>query len=167
MAYRGGFGTPATRLAATASAIAPASIAAGVVGTGSLMLVYVIAAGIGGAFSATSLEGLLSFLVVGGAAIALGSIGGTFMVAFYLVIFGLPVALLLGERIRTPAGLLVAMTTGLAAAYVAARWMWGLPGVSGEPLQWEEALALSCFVLPAAWFYRRQVIAMLDELPAA
>jgi hypothetical protein len=41
-----------------------------------------------------------------------------------------------------------------------------LPGVSGEPSHWEEALALSCFVLPAAWFYRRQVIAMLDELPA-
>jgi hypothetical protein len=164
--YRGGFGTPATRLAATASAIIPASIGAGVIGTASLMVIYVTAASLGGAFSDTSLEDLLSFLVVGGAAIAVGSIGGTFMVAFYLVIFGLPVALMLGERIRTPAGLLIAMTTGLAAAYVAGRWMWGMPGMSGKPPVWEEALALSCFVLPAAWFYRRQVIAMLDELPA-
>ena len=167
MAYRGGFGTPTTRLAATASAIPPASIAAGVIGTASLMVFYVIAASFGGAFSAASLEDALSFLVVGGAAIVIGSIGGTFVVAFYLVIFGLPVALLLGERIRTPAGLLTALTSGLAAAYVAQRWMLGLPGVSGAPSHWEEAFALSCFVLPAAWFYRRQVIAMLDELPAA
>jgi hypothetical protein len=166
MAYRGGFGRPESRLAATAGAIVPASIMAGLIGTIALMVIYVTAASLGGAFSATSLEDLLSFLVVGGAAIAVGSIGGTFIVAFYLVIFGLPVALLLGERIRTPTGLLIAMTTGLAAAYVAGRWMWGMPGISGEQTVGEEALALSCFVLPAAWFYRRQVIAMLDELPA-
>jgi hypothetical protein len=137
-----------------------------VIGTASLMVFYVIAASFGGVFSSASLEDALSFLVVGGAAIAVGSIGGTFMVAFYLLVFGLPVALLLGERIRTPAGLLTALTSGLVAAYVAQRWMLGLPGVSGEPSHWEEALALSCFALPAAWFYRRQVIAMLDELPA-
>lgn len=130
------------------------------------MAIYVTTAAIGGAFSATSLEDLLSFLVVGGAAIAVGSIGGTFIVAFYLVIFGLPVALLLGERIRTPAGLLAAMVTALAAAYIAGRWMFGMPGVSGEPALLEQALTLCCFVLPAGWLYRRQVIAMLDELPA-
>ncbi|KPQ31762.1 MAG: hypothetical protein HLUCCX21_03095 [Porphyrobacter sp. HL-46] len=151
---------------ATASAIVPASIIAGVIGTAALMVVYMSAAALAGALSATSLEDLLSFLVVGGAAIAVGSIGGTFVVAFYLVIFGLPVALMLGERVRTPAGLLIAMATGLAAAYVVSRWMWGMPSVSGEPSPWEEALVLLCFVLPAAWFYRRQVIAMLDELPA-
>jgi hypothetical protein len=131
------------------------------------MAIYVSAASFAGAFSAPSLEDLLSFLVVGGAAIAVGSIGGTFVVAFYLVIFGLPVALLLGERIRTPAGLLIAMTTGLVAAYIVGRWMWGMPGLSGEPAVREEALTMVCFVLPAAWFYRRQVIAMLDELPTA
>jgi hypothetical protein len=165
VAYRGGFGTPETRLMATASAIVPASIIAGVIGTACLMIIYVMAATLAGALSPTSLEDLLSFLVVGGAAIAVGSIGGTFMVAFYLVIFGLPVALMLGERIRTPAGLLMAMATGLAAAYVVSRWMWGMPSVSGQPSTWEEALVLSCFVMPAAWFYRQQVIAMLDELP--
>lgn len=116
------------------------------------MVFYVIAASFGGVFSSASLEDALSFLVVGGAAIAVGSIGGTFMVAFYLLVFGLPVALLLGERIRTPAGLLTALTSGLVAAYVAQRWMLGLPGVSDEPSHWEEALALSCFALPAAWF---------------
>lgn len=139
---------------------------AGLIGTASLMIIYITAAGLGGAFSDTSLDDLLSFLVVGGAAIAVGSIGGTFIVAFYLTIFGLPVALAMGERIRTLSGLLIAVATGLTAAYVAARWMWGVTGISGEPSHWEEALVLACFVLPAAWFYRRQVIAMLDELPA-
>lgn len=166
MAYRGGFGTPETRLAATAGAIVPASIIAGVIGTVSLMLIYATTAILGGAFTSPSLEDLLSFLVVGGAAIAVGTIGGTFVVAFYLVLFGLPVALVLGERIRSPGGLVVAITTWLAAALLVSRWMFGIPTGSGESSQWEEALVLSCFVVPAAWFYRRQVIAMLDELPA-
>lgn len=119
-----------------------------------------------GGFGSFSIDALLAMLVFTGALIAVGSIGGTFMVAFYLVIFGLPVALLLGEHIRTPAGLLAAMATGLAAAYAAMRWLWGMTWASGEPVWNGEAFVVLCFVLPAAWFYRKQVIAMLDELPA-
>ncbi len=89
---------------------------AGLIGTASLMIIYMTAASLGGELSGTSLDDLLSFLVVGGAAIAVGSMGGTFIVAFYLLIFGLPVALAMGERIRTPFGLLIAIATGLAAA---------------------------------------------------
>lgn len=150
---------------ATASAIVPASIASGFIGTVCLMVIYSSFAIFAGAFGTLSLEDLLSFLVVGGAAIAIGSIGGTFVVAFYLVLFGLPVALLLGERIRSPAGFVIAIAAGLAAAFVVSRWMWAMPSISGEPEAWEEALVLSCFVFPSAWLYRRQVIAMLDELP--
>lgn len=95
--------------------------------------------------------------------IALGSFGGAFVVAWYLVVFGLPVALLLGERIRTPAGLLVSVATAAAAALMAIRWMWGFTALLNEQ---QETLIIFAFVLPAAWFYRRQVIAMLDELPA-
>jgi hypothetical protein len=148
-----------------AGAIVPAAILAGLIGTVCLTVTFMAAALWAGEFSTFSLEGLLGALVFTGMFIAIGSIGGTFVVAFYLVIFGLPVALLLGERIRTPAGLLAAMTTGLVAAYAANRWMWGMPSVSGQPSAWEGAIVL-CFVLPAAWFYRKQVIAMLDELPA-
>ena len=166
MAYRGGFGRPQSRIAATASAIVPASIISGVIGTVCVMIAYTGAAMIGGAFASFTLEAMLSFLVVGGAAIALGAIGGTFVVAFYLVIFGLPVALLLGERIRTRAGLLVSVATAVAAGIIAIRWMWGFSLPSDEPLWQEESLIVFVFVLPAAWFYRRQVIAMLDELPA-
>jgi len=165
MPYRAGFGAPESRLTATASAIVPASIIAGAIGTACLMLFYLLAAMAAGEFFSLSLEGMLSFLVVGGFAVAVGSIAGAFVTAFYLVIFGLPVALLLGERIRTPKGLAISMATGAGAAAVVSRFMWSVPWVSSEPLLWEHALVLGSFVLPAAWFYRRQVIAMLDELP--
>ena len=166
MAYRGGFGRPASRLMATMVAIVPASIIAGTIGTACLTAGLMGISLFTGGFDNFSLDGLLAALVFTGALIAVGSIGGTFMVGFYLVIFGLPVALLLGEHIRTSAGLLAAMATGAAAAFVAVRWLWGMTAVSGEPVWHEEALVVLCFVLPAAWFYRRQVIAMLDELPA-
>jgi hypothetical protein len=166
VAYRGGFGRPASRLAATAGAIVPASIIAGLIGTVCLTVTMTGMAFFTGGFATFSLDGLLAALVFTGALIAVGSIGGTFTVAFYLVIFGLPVALLLGERIRTPAGLLAAMATAAAATYAAMRWLWGMTWASGEPVWNGEALVVLCFVLPAAWFYRRQVITMLDELPA-
>lgn len=166
MVYRGGFGHPESRLAALAGAIVPAAILAGLIGTVCLTVTFMVAALWAGEFSTFSLEELLSVLVFTGMFIAMGSIGGTFVVAFYLVIFGLPVALLLGERIRTPAGLLSAMATGLAAALVAIYWMWGITADSDDTIWQDDALFVLCFVLPAAWFYRRQVIAMLDELPA-
>lgn len=166
MGYRGGFGRPETRLAATAGAIVPAAILAGLIGTVCLTVTYMAAAFWSGEFSTFSLEELLGALLFTGMFIAIGSIGGTFIVAFYLVIFGLPVALLLGERLRTRAGLAAAMATGAAAALVAIRWMWGFTASSDDAIWQDDALIVLCFVLPAAWLYRRQVLAMLDELPA-
>jgi hypothetical protein len=167
VAYRGSFGRPATRLAATAGAIVPASILSGFIGTACLTALFMAGALFRGDLFPPSLEGLISALMFTGTMIAFGSFAGAFVVAWYLVVFGLPVALLLGERIRTPGGLLVAMVTAAAAALIAIRWMWGFTLPSDEPLWQEEALIIFAFVLPAAWSYRRQVIAMLDELPAA
>lgn len=166
MAYRGGFGRPATRLAATAGAIVPASILSGLIGTVCVTGFFMAAAVGSGDFFPLSLENLLGALVFTGTMIAFGSFGGAFVVAWYLVIFGLPVALLLGERLRTPAGLLVSMATGAAAALIAIRWMWGVTAASPEAIWEDDAMIVFAFVLPAAWLYRRQVIAMLDELPA-
>ncbi|MBI1402345.1 MAG: hypothetical protein GC147_03925 [Porphyrobacter sp.] len=166
MAYRGGFGRPQSRIAATASAIVPASIISGLIGTACVTVIFMAAAALSGEFGSASLETLIGMLVFTGTLIAMGSIGGTFVVAFYLAIFGLPVALLLGERIRTPAGLLVSAATAVAAGMLAIRWMWGFTFPSDEPLWQHESLIVFAFVLPAAWFYRRQVIAMRDELPA-
>ncbi|WP_086608556.1 hypothetical protein [Erythrobacter donghaensis] len=167
MAYRGGFGRPASLLGATAGAIVPASIISGLLGTAFVTMFFMAAAAFSGEFQSASLETLISILVFTGAMIAMGSIGGTFVVAFYLVIFGLPVALLLGERIRSLAGLIVSVATAVAAGMIAIRWMWGFTLASDEPLWQQEALIVFVFVLPAAWFYRRQVIAMRDELPTA
>jgi hypothetical protein len=166
VAYRGGFGRPATRLAATAGAIIPASIISGLIGTVGVTIFYVAALLLDGFLSPVSLESLINALMLTGMMIAIGSFGGAFVVAWYLVIFGLPVALLLGERIRTPGGMFVAMATALAAALIAMRWMWGVTAASPEAIWQDDALIVFAFVLPAAWFYRRQVIAMLDELPA-
>ncbi len=166
MPYRGGFGRPESRLAATAGAIVPASIAAGLIGTACLTVIVIGAAVYTGEFTPLSLEALLGVLVFTGTMIAIGTIGGTFVVAFYLVLFGLPIALLLGERIRSATGLLAAMAAGAAAAFVAVRWLWGVTAASEDAAWNYDALIVICFVLPAAWLYRRQVIAMLDELPA-
>lgn len=166
MTYRGGFGRAESRLVATAGAIVPASIISGLIGTMSLTMAFMASALWVGEFSNLSLESLLGALMFIGTAVALGSIGGTFVVAFYLVLFGLPVALVLGEHIRRPAGLFAAMATAAGAGLFAIRWMWGFTALSDEPLWQQEALMVFAFVLPAAWFYRRQVIAMLDERPA-
>jgi hypothetical protein len=165
--YRGGFGRPATRLAATAGAIVPASIISGLIGTVCVTVFYVAALLIDGFLSPVSLESLINALMLTGMMIAIGSFAGAFVVAWYLVIFGLPVALVLGERIRTPAGLFVAIATAAAAAMIAISWMWGVTAASPEAIWQGDAMIVFAFVLPAAWFYRRQVIAMLDELPAA
>jgi hypothetical protein len=165
--YRGGFGRPATRLAATAGAIVPASIIAGLIGTVCVTVFFVAALLLDGFLSPVSLESLINALMLTGMMIAIGSFGGAFVVAWYLVIFGLPVALLLGDRIRTPAGMVVAMAMAAAAALIAMRWMWGVTAASPEAMWQDDAVIVFAFVLPAAWFYRRQVIAMLDELPAA
>lgn len=166
MAYRGGFGRPATRLAATAGAIIPASILSGLIGTVCVTVFFVAALLLDGFLSPVSLESLINALMLTGMMIAIGSFGGAFVVGWYLVIFGLPVALLLGERIRTAGGLFVAMATAAAAALIAMRWMWGVTAASPEAMWQDDAVIVFAFVLPAAWFYRRQVIAMLDELPA-
>lgn len=167
MAYRGSFGRPATRLAATAGAIVPASIISGLIGTACLTALFMAGALLRGDFFPPSLEGLISALAFTGVMIAFGTFAGAFVVAWYLVVFGLPVALLLGERIRTPGGLIAAMATAAVAALAAIRLMWGFTALLDEPFWQEEALMIFAFVLPAAWFYRRQVIAMLDEMPAA
>lgn len=165
MPYRGGLGEPKSRFAASFQAIVPASIISGVAGMTALMAIYLVAAAFAGEIANPSIEELLSVLVVGGGAIALGSIAGIFFVAFHLLVFGLPVALLLGDRIRTRAGLLIAISTGIAAALVVGRWLWSIPTASsGEADLWGQLLVLGCFAVPAAWFYRQNVIAMLDEL---
>lgn len=128
-----------------------------------MVALYIVGAGLSGGFSGSSPGDILSFVVVGGVALAMGAIGGTFVVGFYLILMGLPVALLLGEHIRGPIGLIAALGSGVVAVLAISHWLWRGPSISGATDFWEGLVTLSCFAIPAAWFYRRQVIAMLDE----
>ena len=109
---------------------------------------------------------LFAMLVMGGIALLLGWVAAIFIVSFYLLLFGMPVALLLGDRIRHPLALGVALIdAAISAALV----------VSGSALDLLEGGAFHvrtfaivlCFALPAGYLYRRSVIAFRDEAELA
>ncbi len=116
---------------------------------------------IGSGQFALSLEGMFVFLVGIGLAITVGTIGGTFITAWYIAIFGLPVALLLRNRLRSGLGLVLAIATAIAAAYFASLTV----SFSGKPV-WEPSVLVLCFAIPAGLIYRRNIIALSDELEA-
>lgn len=96
-------------------------------------------------------------------ALAVGMVGATFIVAFYLFIFGVPVALLLGDRIRHPVALGVSLVDASAGAVFATTGSkLGLLG-SGEFAPQAFALAL-CFALPAGYVFRRNIIVLREQL---
>lgn len=97
-----------------------------------------------------------------GFALAVGFIAATFIVAFYLCIFGLPIAVLLGDRIRHPLALGISFIDACAGAVVATTGSkLGLLGANGfSPV----ALALTlCFALPAGYLYRRNIIVIREQ----
>lgn len=87
----------------------------------------------------------------------------TFFVGFYLCLFGLPVALLLGDRIRHPFALLIALVdAAISAVIVGGGSRFGLFEIDTlASLLFALVLA---FALPAGYFYHRNVIAMRDTL---
>ena len=93
--------------------------------------------------------------------LAFALIASTFVVCWYLAVFGLPVALLLGERIRHPLALAVSLLDALAASLIATSGTWLGWSESGE-LSVGLIAAVLCFALPAGYLYRRNVIAMRD-----
>ncbi len=120
---------------------------------------------LGGRSAIQSLGEALLFLASLGGVIALGTIAGTFFVAFYLVIFGWPAAFLLGEKITGPAGLLAAAVSAGAGTLFALSLLTGW-SVSSSPFpKWEALIPIAVFAAPAAFFYRRYVISALDEGP--
>lgn len=88
-------------------------------------------------------------------------IASTFVVAWYLAVFGLPVAWVLGDRIRHPLALAVSLIDALAASFIATAGSWLGLSESGE-LSLGFLAAVLCLALPAGYLYRRNVIAMRD-----
>lgn len=102
-----------------------------------------------------------------GIAIALGSLAGTFLVAFYLLIFGWPVAFMLCERIRGKTGLAAAIATAVIACLFAASWMWGWSFFNDQQVSYAGLIPIAVFAIPASFLYRRNVINALDEAKIA
>lgn len=166
MVYRSDFGPPGSRFAATISAIVPASIASGMTGTLGVLIMMTYNA-LAGGHSLPSTVGQVLATISGYATFfALGSIAGSVLVGICLLLFGLPVAMLLGKNIRHPGGLAAAIVTGLAATLFVGDVLWSGPISSGTFDGWGILPFFACFALPAIWSYRRYVIAMLDERSA-
>ena len=162
MGYRPGFQYENRRLGAPLAAIVPASIISGLCGTVILMFCVLVMALASGELPFRSLDEMVMVLVAGGMAIALGTIMGAFVVAFYILIVGFPIAALLGDQLHGSIGWAVSLLSATAGAVTAFIWMWGKTDPSGIPYEWDLILPLAPFALPAAYFYRRQVISMLD-----
>ena len=169
MRYRPGHQTIDNRIGAVTYTIFPASVISGFVGTCILTLGAATLLFAAGEFATISIVGFLGLLIAAGASIALGTIAGSVVVAFYLALFGLPIALLLGERIREPIGLLAAVASAIIASGLAMVWLSGARSDALDPnrVAWEWIAAITAFAAPAFWFYRRNIIMALDELAAA
>jgi len=107
-------------------------------------------------------EDIIAALVFGSFALGVGAIAATFIVTFYLCIFGLPIAVLLGDRIRHPLALAISMVDALAGAIFATTG--SKLGMFGGDDPSPEAFALVlCFALPAGYLYRRNIIALREQ----
>lgn len=169
MRYRPGHQFIDNRIGAVTYTILPASVISGLIGTVILMIGAAVLALASGELSLGSIGELVMLLVVAGSGIALGTIAGAVVVAFYLFLFGLPVALLLGERIREPIGLVAAIASAVIASALAMAWLSGARSEGLDPVHvpWDWIAAIAAFATPAFWFYRRSVILALDELAVA
>lgn len=95
-------------------------------------------------------------------AVPLGIFVGTFLLAGYLLVFGAPTALLLRDRLDTHWGFAASIGTALLASSVAFAAIWGDVGRLPE-LPWHAPALILAFALPAALFYHRGVILLLEE----
>ena len=162
LAYKPSYGWEFLPAGPIFQAIPVSSAVAGFIGTALTTVLYFgafLAEKISQGTLVITLEGVFSFLLGLGLGITVGTIGGTFVVAWYIAIFGLPVALILRNRLRSGLGLALAMATAIAAAYFANVTL-SFPGGPG----WEPSVLVLCFAIPAGLIYRRNIIALSDEL---
>lgn len=102
---------------------------------------------------------ILLMIIAAGFVIAGAVMGATFVIAFYLVLFGLPVAWLLGARIAHPLALGLALVDALISAGLAVGGSDILSSGEDGTFPWVAYLMVSAFALPAGYLYRRQIIA--------
>lgn len=115
-----------------------------------------------GLMAIESAADLLGALVMAGIFMLVGWVVAIFVVAFYFVLFGMPVALLLGDRIRHPLALAVALVDAVISAMLVVSGS-ALNLIEGDGFHLPTFGIVLCFALPAGYFYRRSVIALRDE----
>ncbi|MBL45233.1 MAG: hypothetical protein CMN71_11085 [Sphingomonadaceae bacterium] len=160
MPYQPGSQAVERNLGPVGAAIIPSSFITSAVGTTILLILIIATEG-----SIPSEIGPVEFLLMlaaGGFGLALAVIGASFVVAFYLAIFGAPLAIVLGERIRHPLALLISLADAALAAVFAVTGSW-LQGSDEMGFPMAGFAMVLCFALPAGYIYRRNVIAMRDE----
>ncbi len=138
------------------TAIIPASGMAALIGTAGFVLLTLLFEPI---LHIPTLGELFSFLVMGGVATVFAAISALFVTAFFISLLGLPIALVMGETIRKPIALPVAMGVAAAGALFVA---WRFSGGETDYFADERMLPFLLFALPAGYFYRRFIIAAMD-----
>ena len=136
----------------------PASLASAAIGVFVVGSYLIFATG---GDAAASPADMLAMIIFGGFGLAMAVIGATFIIGFYLCLFGLPVALLLGDRIRHQWALVLALGDALLGTAIATGGSrLGLMG--GGDFAWQAYAVVLAFALPAGYLYRGFVIANRD-----
>ena len=168
MPYRPSFETSSFGTARLLGAVFPAGISAALCGMIFAGVIGLVAAGgdrtLGAAISPFE---LLAALILIPVSFGLALILATFVCCFYIVIFGLPVAWILGDRIRHKLSWLVIAPITLLSTLQAYSWFWGANMDTQTNDAWVPDLGVLSiamgFALPAAHFYRHFLIAFRDE----
>ena len=142
------------------AAIFPASLIASAIGTAAIVPLLLLEMR---EFNGSIPNISEALLFSGFVAIVLGFvvIAGFVVVAFYLALFGAPIAMLLGHRIAHPLALGIALVDAALAAAIAVTGSLFQNSGTAFPIG-GFAIAL-CYALPAGYFYRRNVVAMRQE----
>lgn len=142
------------------TAIVPTSILTGLIGSGILVILILVTVP---DVRTMPIGEIFAMLALSGLAIAFAAVTAMFIVAFYIVLFGLPFALVLHERMRRPYSLpfalVIATVTGMLAGWQFSGWD---PNYLYRPDK--RTLIFLGFALPAGYFYRKFVIAAMDAV---
>ncbi|MDP5103783.1 MAG: hypothetical protein NWP98_07640 [Erythrobacter sp.] len=163
MAYRPSFAGFELNVGSALGGLFPASFQAALIGSG-LMLVWFMgeAAIVSGApdpaflFVAIPLLGLVAIFII---TIA------TVTCALYIALVGVPLASLLGRRLETPTGLVVAGLAALLAGFGATAMFPARPPFSAP--DWQYSAMVLAYALPAGLLYRRAVLTARQISPFA
>lgn len=161
MAYRPSYAGFELNVISPIAGVLPASLQAAAIGSAISLTGFAIV-GLGrGDFALSD----MSFAVLWGA-LGIGlmmTLVGTVFCAFYIALFGVPVAWLLRGRLDTPFGLGVAMAIAVAAGAASVGVIVGLAPLGTEHLLL--GALISAYALPAGILYRRAVLAARSFSP--